>query len=255
MAASVCCVGLFQWSTLQTLNGVNSKIENSLELRERTRRKSAELEIASKVPTFGLNNVYANLTFLKFLQYFGDDKVRSVEGYELVPDFFESIISHDPYYRSFYLFLSGSGSIYAASPQESITIIDKGLKNLSPNQPSDSYYIWRYKGVDELLFLGDGKSAQESFETAADWAKESSDINSDMFERLSRQTAQHLSVNPLSMSAQVNAWSSVLTTALDNNTRAHAVSQIEELGGSVSFSKEGGIKIEFANKSKSNPES
>ena len=245
---SLIAVGFFQSRALESLSTASS----SVEFYEDKNSKSAELKVATKLPMFGFRNILAGFVFLDFLQYFGDDEARDQDGYELVPDFFESIISRDPYYRSFYLFLSGSGSIYAVDPQKSVEITERGLSHLSPNQPSDSYYVWRYKGIDELLLLGDGESAQKSFETAANWAEESVDMDSDVFAIQSRQTAEYLSANPLSTVAQVSAWSSVLTTAIDDTTRARAVANIEALGGSVTFSDDGGIKIEFAQRESQN---
>ena len=35
------------------------------------------------LPSFGFDNLIADWTFLKFLQYFGDDEARDVTGYDL----------------------------------------------------------------------------------------------------------------------------------------------------------------------------
>jgi hypothetical protein len=234
-----------QWLSLESINLRNhSTFSDKLS----SEAKASELSAMSKMPALGFSNLLADWTFLNFLQYFGDDGARSIKGYELAPAFFEPIITHDPHYRTFYLFLSGSSSIYATTPQASVKLMNEGLAGLSPNEPPDGYYIWRYKGVDELLFLGDSQAAQNSFETAASWAEKSSDPASDMFEQLSRQTAQHLAANPQSKTAQINAWSSVLTTAIDDATRKRAVEQIRALGGDVVFFEDGSIQIKFAQK-------
>lgn len=247
----ICCLGFSQWKTLKSLTFPNASSSLSSELLDWEKIKESELQGIAKMPSLGFRNIFSNFIFLDFLQYFGDDSAREKGGYGLTDNYFESIIANDPYYRKFYLFLSGSGTVYAAQPKESVRLMEKGLSSLSPNTPSDSYYVWRYKGVDELLFLADGRAAQKSFSTAAAWAEESQHSDSDMFERLSMKTAQYLSANPQSEAAQVAAWSSVLTTALDNATRERAVAQIESLGGHVIFSDDGGIKIEFAQKTNS----
>lgn len=250
LAFSLCCVGLLQWNALQSLNQ-RPKTLSLVGLHQLNLAKVAKLKTISSIPTFGFRNILADGTFLDFLQYFGDDTVRERDGYALSTDFFEAILSLDPHYRNFYLFLSGSGSVYAAKPIESVEMMDEALEGLAPNKPSDSYFIWRYKGIDELLFVVDGQAAQKSFEMAADWAEESQHSESERFQELSRQTAIYLASNPQSKAAQVNAWSSVLTTALDDETRQRAVEQIETLGGSVTFSEDGGINIEFAQKTNS----
>lgn len=238
-----CCLSI-QLLSLKTLT-VEFRDENETQQRALLEKKVSELSAVKRVPNFGFGNLVSDWMFLDFLQYFGDDVAREKLGYSLTPNFFEAIIRNDPYYRKFYLFLSGSGSIYAAQPKESVRLMEMGLAHLSPNKPSDSYYIWRYKGIDELLLLIDGEAAQQSFEMAAIWAEKSHDDNSERFEQMSRQTAQYLLSNPKSRTAQAAAWSSILTTALDDATREQAVTQIEALGGRVSFSEDGGIKIEF----------
>ena len=220
---------------------------------------ASRLKVAKVSPSFGFDNAVADSIFVQFLQYFGDEEARNQTGYSRSPDFFEALISHDPNYRDFYVFLSGSSTLYAGNPEKSTELMASGLSTLKPNQPSDSYYIWRYKGVDELLFLGDGKAAQSSFLAASEWAKESHDENSDRVSELSKRTASFLADNPDSRVAQIDAWSSLLSTALDKETRKRAVEKIEELGGSVAISESGGISIQYekaenADKALDNPD-
>ena len=220
---------------------------------------SSRLRVARLSPSFGFDNTVANSIFVQFLQYFGDDAARAQTGYQKSPDFFEAIINHDPSYRNFYIFLSGSSTLYAGNPEKSTALMETGLGMLKPNQPSDSYFIWRYKGVDELLFLGDSKAARASFLSASEWAEQSQDKDSDRVGKLSRRTSEFLADNPDSRTAQIDAWSSLLGTALDNNTRKRAVEKIEKLGGSVAISESGGISIQYekaenADKALDNPD-
>ncbi|MEO1391458.1 MAG: hypothetical protein AAFV90_00940 [Cyanobacteria bacterium J06634_5] len=238
---------LFQKSSLQELTSG----DENLSIKQKTvklQAKGSKLALLAKTPTFGLDNVLANYIFLDFLQYFGDIETRKELDYNLVISFFEGILAHTPHYRQFYFFLSGSGSLYAAQPQESIMLIEKGLQELSPNQPDDSYYIWRYKGVDELLFLGDGEAAQQSFETSVLWAEQSDHPDSEVIGQLSKQTARYLALNPQSEFAQVQAWSSILATAFNERTQKQAIERIRKLGGRVTISEGGEFKVEFSPK-------
>ncbi len=171
--------------------------------------------------------------------------MREKTGYNNSSKYFEAVLKHDPAYLDFYLFLSGSSTIYAGQPEKTIDIIDRGLRELSPNQPTNSYFIWRYKAVDELLFLGDGKAAQRSFSTAADWARKSNDPDAGIVANLSQKTADFLEDNSASSVAQIDAWSSLLSTALDNETRARAIKKIEGLGGSVIIDESGQVSIRY----------
>lgn len=224
---------------VQSTNSSRDQIERSEE------ELSARLQLLQHSPNVGFGNILANTVFIQFLQYFGDDEARGQSGYAKSPEFFETLISQDPYYRDFYIFLSGSSTLYTGKPEKSVEIMASGLSDLSPNQPPDGYYIWRYKAVDELLFLGNGKAAQKSFDTAANWAAQSSGDSAEYISSLSRKTADFLADNPSSRVAQIDAWSSLLSTAMDKSTRERAIQKIEELGGSVVFAEDGGIQIKY----------
>lgn len=234
----------FQISEMGAIEKQDS--QSSLEqLNLVVKAQTARLEIVKKLPNVGFGNIVADSVFIQFLQYFGDEEIRKKTGYSASPNFFEALLRHDPFYKEFYLFLSGSTTLYAANPEKTTQLTSENLEHLSPNMPSNSYYVWRYKAVDELLFLGDGKAAQQSFTSAANWAEESTDSSSENIGKLSRNTATFLENNPESRVAQIDAWSSLLTTALDKDTRNRAIERIEELGGSVLFAEDGGIRIQY----------
>jgi len=109
--------------------------------------------------------------------------------------------------------------------------------------PGKYYYVWRYKGIDELLFLGKAKAAQQSFEMAAQWASRRNDPESQSIAAISERTAGFLSKNPNSRSAQVGAWSMVLGNKVDDRVRKIAISRIEALGGKVIITPQGGVQI------------
>nr|WP_290226432.1 hypothetical protein [Trichocoleus desertorum] len=201
------------------------------------------LNLLEKLPTFGFSNLLADWVFLNFLQYFGDDEVREKTGYELSPEYFEVILSRDPYFLDGYFFLSGSTALYAGMPERSVALMNRSLERLSPQVPPKAYYVWRYKGIDELLFLGDSKAAQNSFAMAAKWANTYTDAESQSVAQFSQRTAQFLARNPRSKFAQVAAWSQVLSVATDDRTRQIAVKRIRALGGDVITGPDGTSRI------------
>ena len=206
----------------------------------------AQLSALKKIPAMGFDNVVANWSFVQFLQYFGDDEARAQTGYDSSAKYLSTAIHHDPYFRNFYVFLSGSSTIFAGKPEETIRVMSEGLNRLYTHRAPDSYYIWRYKGTDELLFLNDSEAAQKSFEMAANWALQSNDENAPAVAQVSQQTAQFLSENPDSHLAQINAWGSILSTALDRQTQERAVERIRALGGDVVMTEDGQIQIEYS---------
>ncbi|MBE9139041.1 hypothetical protein IQ254_17885 [Nodosilinea sp. LEGE 07088] len=214
-------------------------------LEQQAQATATTLTLAQKMPAFGFDNLVADWFFLRFLQYFGDDQARASTGYGLSPEFFEIIIANDPYYRNFYLFLSGSVSNFAGRPERAVAITADGLEHLTPTLPDDSFYIWRYRGIDELLYLGDGAAAQTSYQTAADWARQSAHPDAAIIAESSQRTADFLANNPLSKQAQVSAWASVFANAFDDGTRQKAIDRIKALGGNVFVSESGEVKLQF----------
>lgn len=205
--------------------------------------EKARLKIIQQMPGFGFDNLIANWTLIQFLIYFGDEPARAQTGYNLSPEYFEAILDRDPRFRNAYVYLSSSVSLYAGMPERTVAIIDKGLKSLEPKVPAKSYYIWRYKAIDELLFLGDSKAARKSFKMAADWASNYSDPESQAVGASSRQTAEFLARNPDSKIAQISAWIVVLNNAIDDRTRQIAIDRIRALGGRIEISPQGVLQI------------
>ncbi|MEW5859223.1 MAG: hypothetical protein AB1861_17865 [Cyanobacteriota bacterium] len=236
---------------LPQLNKISTKAKTASleELKKEVDAEKVRLKLLQKVPAFGLDNLFADWVFLGFAQYFGDDEVRKVTGYTLSPDYFEIIVNRDPRFRKAYLFLSASSSLYAAMPERSVALMEKGLKSLTPQVPPKSYFIWRYKGMDELLFLGNAQAARQSFEKAAEWAKVYSDPESKSVAAISRQTSEFLVRNPNSRKAQVSGWMLVLTNpVIDDRTRKIAISRIEALGAKVIITPEGGVQVKLPEK-------
>ena len=236
--ASLCSLAtIIQAQSLQELKSNTGSYTQAYGLSD------TQLAVLKKMPVAGFQNVVADWSFIQFLQYFGDEEARQQTGYSDSAKYLSAAIHHDPYPQAFYIFLSGSSTLYAGMPKETVEVISEGLKQLSTQRAPDSYYVWRYKGTDELLFLNDGESAQKSFEMAADWAFRSKDEAAPAIAQASRQTAQFLADNPDSKAAQIGAWGSVLSNALDDRTRAHAVSKIRELGGDALLTENGQFKI------------
>lgn len=238
---SLCClVAVVQLQSLQKFKlNVNSSAQSYA-------LSDAQLTALKKMPSVGFSNVVADWSFVQFLQYFGDDEARERTGYDDSAKYLSAAVHHDPYFRDFYVFLSGSSTIFAGKPEETIQVISEGLDQMGTHRPPDSYYIWRYKGTDELLFLNDSEAAQKSFEMASDWALQSSDESATVVAKVSQQTAQFLAENPDSHLAQINAWGSILSTALDRQTQDRAIRRIQELGGNVIVTENGQIQIEYS---------
>lgn len=246
ITVALACLSVITFLQQKKLESLTQEGNVTTEQAQRQERQTqAQLKILQNLPSLGFDNLIADWTFLQFLQYFGDGEVRRKTGYTLSPEFFEIIVNRDPHLIESYSFISSSVSVYSGQPEKAVALMEKGLESLSPKTDPKGYMVWRYKGINELLFLNKPQAAQRSFEKAAEWASRSSDPQSQNIARISRQTAQYLANNPTSKRAQISSWASVLSNAPDQPTRKLAIQQIQKLGGEVSISPQGEVKIQL----------
>ncbi|MDZ7959127.1 MAG: hypothetical protein RMY34_14815 [Aulosira sp. DedQUE10] len=237
-------VGLMQFPRMQKF--LNSRQNAPLEAIEREiQSEQIRLNFLKQTPSFGYDNLIADWVYINFLQYFGDEEARAKTGYTASPEYFEVILGHDPRFLDAYLGLSASTSMYAGLPERSIGLMEQSLKFLSPKVPERAYYIWRYKGIDELLFLGDAQASQKSLIKTAEWANTYSDEESKNIANISQGTVKFLSSNPNSKNARISTWVMVLNNGVDKKTQKRAINEIEALGGKIVKTPEGTNKIIF----------
>ncbi len=234
LVAATLAVGL-QMPRLQRVTGGESAVDS----RNWVAQEEIRLQALKRLPErgFGFRNMVANWTFLSFLQYFGDDVARDVHGtgYGLSGDYFDIIVRSDPRFVYSYLYLSTAISMYSADPRRAIALYRQGLPFLDPKLQPNAFLVWRFRGIDELLFLGDGEAARQSFAQAAAWAeiaaaRAANPEDLRLVAQLSRQTAAFLAENPASLPARRGAWQSVLALARDRKTVARAVLELRALG-------------------------
>lgn len=204
-------------------------------------QEALRLRLLKQLPTFGFDNLIANWTFLNFLQYYGDVEVRSKTGYSLSPEYFDIITRLDPRFVGVYLFLSNSVSYQVGQPKRAIQLMERGIAALSPEIDPKAYQVWRFKGLDQLLLLGDVSGSIKSHEMAAQWAKGTPD---DALAFVFQATANFLREDPNSVPIRIQAWSSVYYQAVASNdqaTQERAKQEILNLGGEMQVDAEGRV--------------
>jgi tetratricopeptide (TPR) repeat protein len=216
---------------------------SKIDLQQVEAKAKVQLSISKKLPTFGFDNLVADWHFIDFVQYFGDTEVRQKAGYGAAMEYFDAILDRDPRFLYAYFYLSSTG-LYAGQPEKSVSLMERGLKSLSPTVPDRGYYIWRLKAVDELLFLGKVADARNSMLTAANWASQYSTPEGKNVAKLSQNTAAYLARNPNSKQAQFDAWNMVLSAAVDDVVIKRAIAGIRSTGGKVTISSTGELKVE-----------
>jgi tetratricopeptide (TPR) repeat protein len=243
-----CTLGVFaivialQAPQLDSLKHQTKQLSKA-DLQRQESKTKVELALGKTLPTFGFNNLVADWHFIDFLQYFGDSEVRQQAGFGAAVDYFEVILDRDPWFMYGYYYLSNTASLYAGQPDRSVEIMDRGLKSFSPQVPDRGYYIWRMKAVDELLFLRKVPDAQRSMLTAAEWARQNPDAESQRVAQISQDTANYLASNPNSKQAQFAAWNMVLSSAVDEMAIKRAIAEIRSLGGKVTTGADGQLKV------------
>lgn len=197
--------------------------------QQENRLEELKVELLKNLPALGFENMLADWSLLQFIQYYGDVDARRQTNYDLSPDFLQAVVKNDPKFIRAYLLMSVASSLNAGKPDRTIAIMNEGLKKLTPDIP-DAYYIWLYKGVDELLFMGDIEAAKHSNQMAAEWAKIA---GNSFIENSARGTAHFLSTNPDSRAPRVGAWMLVWVNSQNEETRKLAKEKIEKLGGKL----------------------
>ena len=205
--------------------------------QQETQQEALRLKMLKTLPSFGFDNLIADWTFLKFLQYFGDDEARDVTGYNLSQDYFDIITRRDPRRVEIYPFLSVAVSFYQAKPEIAVQLMERGTSALSPQIDPQAWTVWRNKGLDELLLLGDIPDSIRSHEMAADWVEKTPD--GPKLAPIFRGTAEFLRRDPDSVPVRFAAWSTVYAQTKDKIVRLRARQALVKLGAQVQKDRDG----------------
>lgn len=200
-----------------------------------------------KTPSLGFNNLMADWLYLQFIQYFGDNEAREKSGYSLVADYFEQIVEKDPLFTNAISRLDVAMSLFAGEPQESVSFLTHALKKQPIKFESSipPYYLWRAKGNNELLFLGDAEAAKKSYRSSIKSAQAYDDDDSKRIAEISEKSIEFLKTNPDSKFARIGAWINVLSNNPDQKTVRRVTEEIAALGGKVEVLGDGVIQIKM----------
>lgn len=210
---------------------------SATDFKQASQQEALRLKMLKTLPSFGFDNLMADWTFLKFLQYFGDDEARDVTGYNLSEDYFDIITRRDPKWADIYVFLSTAVSFYQGKPETAVKLIERGTNALSRQNHPQAWIVWRTKGIDELLLLGDIPDSIHSHEMAADWVENTAD--GPKLAPIFRATADFLRRDPDSVPVRFNAWSTVYYQTTDKLVRQRAKQALVKLGAQVKKDKDG----------------
>ena len=241
------CIASIVWLQKDSLTRIETVRDKDTYQKEQEAFTIAA-KIRKEMPSFGFNNLIADLTFLQFVQYFGDGEARQITGYSTVTDYFEDIVNRDPNFIQSHLVMSAANSLFAGRPEATVKLINQALEKVDPKVPNYPFLLWTYKAADETLFLGDIKAARHSYEMAARWARwRKDDLGEEMAGRYDK-TANFLASNPDPTQAQFGAWMSILSSSQDRKTQDYILNQLKDLGAEITIDPNGKLEIKPPNK-------
>ena len=226
----------------KTLDNQNYSLTDEDYVRQE-RQQKIQASLQKNIPSFGFGNLISDLAYLRFIQYFGDAEARKTTGYSVVTDYFEAIVNHDPHFVQSYFKISPANSLFAARPEKTVELIERGLEVITPQHPGYPFHLWTYKATDEILFLGDLKAAKHSYETAAEWAKaREDDLGKEVAENFER-TADFLASNPDPTKSQIRAWMVALSSTKDRKTQSYILDRLKDLGAEITIDPNGKVNV------------
>lgn len=212
--------------------------------QQEAQKEALYLQLLKQLPVLGFNNLMADWTFLKFLQYFGDDPARSTTGYLLGVDYFDVITRLDPRWVDSYLFLSTVISYYLGRPELTVELMERGTDVLSPKIHPKSWQVWRFKGLDQLLLLGDVPGSMESHKQAAAWTVGTPDAG---YREDFLAIVEFLRQDPNSKLIRFISWSQVYRDSRDKVVRERAKQELLKLGARMEIDEKGTVNFYLRN--------
>ena len=226
------CVAIAGIITIQ-IPRLRSITATTIATEEARREEAVRLSLLNRSPSFGFNNMVANWAFLNLVQYDGDTETRKQIGYELAPMYFDTITRADPRFVASYTFLSSIMSYQRGRPEEAIALMTRGTDVLTPQADPRAFLVWRLKGLDQLLLLGDASSAAKSYDQAGDWALQSTEAETRLVGPIFKQTAEFLRTDPKNKTLLLWSWTTIFDQAIvtrDEKTQDRARKKLLEIG-------------------------
>ena len=155
---SLLCLGGVVLLQLPKINQSQQQLTEEEYLQEEQQKKIS-LDILKYMPNAGLSNLIADWVFLDFIQYYGDAPARKVTGNSLSANYFETIVAKDPLFVTAYFYLAPATTLFAGRPDTTVELLKEILEYVTPQQ-TQAYQLWSYKGIDQMLFLGDIQGAK-----------------------------------------------------------------------------------------------
>ncbi|WP_264327276.1 hypothetical protein [Romeriopsis navalis] len=237
-------VGTVSGITLMQQQRLQQQRLNAITPQQQEQQEALHVKSLKYLPSqgFGFNNLIADWTFLRFVQYFGDEKARQATGFNLAPQFFDVITKRDPRFIETYIFSAGTLSYELGQPEASIQLLDRGIAALDPQKHPGAHTLWTLRAFDQLLLLGDAQAASESYRMGGEWAAQSSDPVMRQDAPILQRYSEFLKKDPDSTIVRFGSWNTVYAQAQatgNAKTQSRARNELLLLGAVEAKDSEG----------------
>jgi len=185
----------------------------------------ATLLFGKYFPAFGYDNLLADFVWMRFAQYYGDQRSRQMSGYKLSYEYLDVITDRDPKFEKAYLAANFSVANKMGRTDLAEKLLTKGVRN-NP----DSYLIWQYRGFLHLLYTGAPDKAAFSFKQNAIIAVAREGNAKQAWGNYWWQMGSYLESNQPSVWQLRTIWNEVFNSAPDGETKILALGQLKKLG-------------------------
>jgi tetratricopeptide (TPR) repeat protein len=242
--SSLLAIGAVSGITLMQRQRLQQTSLSALPPAQQDQQEALYIKSLKYLPSqgFGFNNLIADWTFLRALQYLGDTEVRSVVGHGAAPAYFDVVSQRDPRFIESYVFASGTLSYELGMPEESIKLLDRGLAALDPQLHPGAQSLWTMRAMDQLLLLGDAAGASDSYAKGAEWAKLAPDPEWQKDGATLQRLSAFLKTDPDSKRVRFWSWSTVFAQASATGnvrTQGRAREELLKLGAVEAKDKDG----------------
>jgi tetratricopeptide (TPR) repeat protein len=206
---------------------------------QQTIKADFALDTLSKFPDFGNRNLVADVLWLRFVQYFGDTKVRSKSSYGLSYKYLETITNKDLHFVNAYRVANLAVAYKMGRPDLAESLLIKGIQ-ANP----DSYLLWQARGFLHFLYTGNISKAVYCFRRNAGLAVAVGGNSQQHWGNFWFAMSRYLESSKSNIWTRRQIWAEVYANSFDTDTKQQALIQLSKLG--VSLHKDGRLVARYA---------
>ncbi|MGK7913842.1 MAG: tol-pal system YbgF family protein [Synechococcus sp.] len=192
--------------------------------------------ISNSLDTIGYKGLGSSYLWLNFIQYFGSG--GGSDGSKQSANYLNALSQIEPRFIHTYTTAMSAVAFRAGDPESAIEILETGIEHITPDWSDASFRVPFQLAIIHFLFQGDFEAARDNFYLAAERYKSQNQQAATLW----RDLGDSLEQNPDSRRARFNIWQQVYNVSSDEDVRAHAYTQLVNLGEQESL-PDGSVRI------------